>query len=500
MFSGKYKKYDRSPKSIDLDYSNPRLIGYLKRESLSSQKDLIVALATHYAVMELCSSIVENGFHPDETLIVIPDETDKQNRVTALEGNRRLAACKILLQPSLLKGTSLYPAINRLVKSNKYDFALETIKRISVVEIDGRAEATAYIASKHTQESIRSWSVYTQGAYYLSFKTPKSTLADVREQLGKSVDLSKIRHRVLFYRLGEYILEMPCWSMEEKSHLVENIDALKVEAIIRLLGNSEFRNNVATINVDEYGELYCEGLPSNAFQALMEKLARSSHFSSDDPNEFTLSTRQENKEDVQGYIQSCVELVDTDNDESPKSRLYVQAGDSEGEIPENQSEVLEAGKKAKSTRKWKTLLDKDDITLPKSPPKLKVLVEEACKLRVNRSEHTAALLSRAILEITLKVWLKRNNMEGELKAKYKEKAFDFNSLLKFFESNTSKLITDDRDAQQALRSAVQGLLERDKEILNLTNHNDFHILTASELAEIKSKLELFSRYFFPRLT
>jgi hypothetical protein len=123
------------------------LVGYLKRESISSQKDLIVALATHYDVLGLCGNIVEKGFHPDETLIVIPDEGGKQNRVTVLEGNRRLAACKILLNPNILKGTSLYSRITRLVAHPNYNSALLTVKNISIVEIDGRSEAFAYIAA-----------------------------------------------------------------------------------------------------------------------------------------------------------------------------------------------------------------------------------------------------------------------------------------------------------------------------------------------------------------
>lgn len=114
-------------------------------------------------------------------------------------------------------------------------------------------------------------------------------------------------------------------------------------------------------------------------------------------------------------------------------------------------------------------------------------------------EHAAALLSRAIMEVTLKIWIKKIGKENELKAKYKEKAFDFSSLLQFLESNCKDIISDDQDAMKAIRSAVQSILQRDKEILNLTNHNDYQVVSQKDMAEIQIKLKLFSTYFLPRL-
>lgn len=497
MFGINYRKYERSPRTIDLDFKNPRLIGYLKRESISNQKDLIIALATHYDVLGLCANIINKGFHPDETLIVIPDESGKSGRVTVLEGNRRLAACKILLTPNILKGTSLYSRVTKLVAQPNYSAAILTIKNISVVEIDGRSEAFSYIASKHTQENIKSWSPYTQGAYFLSFKTSTGILSDIKNQLGQAFDLGKIKHRVLFYKLGEYILDMSCWSAEERAHLMASIDDLKIEAIIRLLGNSEFKKKVATIGIDEYGELYCEGLGKSDFDKIIEKLARSAHFADPDNNEYVLSTRQENKDDINDFIESCADYI---NDESSSystsnDRLYVNE-DGQYLDPEVATEPLE---KKKKTRKWNTLLDKDKTQVPLSNAKLKALVDESFKIRVSGYEHVAALLSRAIMEVTLKIWIKKVGKENELKSKYKEKAFDFSSLLQFVESNCKDIVTDDQDAMKAIRSAVQSILQRDKEILNLTNHNDYQVISSNDIAEIQVKLKLFATYFFPRL-
>jgi hypothetical protein len=354
------------------------------------------------------------------------------------------------------------------------------------------------IASKHTQESIKPWSPYTQGAYFLSFKTATGTLGDIRKQLGQAFDLSKIKHRVFFYKLGEYILDMKCWSPEERAHLIANIDDLKIEAIIRLIGNSDFKDKVATISIDEQGELYCEGLNLFDFDRVMEKLARSAHFADSDNGEYVLSTRQENKDDINDFIESCVDHVNESSGHytAHGDRVYLNK-DVEQDVGTDSVDIPE--EKKKKTRKWNTLLDKEKFDVPLSNTKLKALIDEAFKLRVSGYEHAAALLSRAIMEVTLKIWIKKIGKENELKAKYKEKAFDFSSLLQFLESNCKDIISDDQDAMKAIRSAVQSILQRDKEILNLTNHNDYQVVSQKDMAEIQIKLKLFSTYFLPRL-
>ena len=145
------------------------------------------------------------------------------------------------------------------------------------------------------------------------------------------------------------------------------------------------------------------------------------------------------------------------------------------------------------------LLDKESLVYPTAYPKLNILVEEASKLRLNSHRHTAALLSRAIMEVTIKIWIKEKGLESELKKQYKERAQDFVSLLSFLNKRTPDLVDDDQDAMKAIRSASDGLLQRDKDILNLTNHNDYHVLVKSEIDSIKTRLELFARYFFPRM-
>ena len=77
--------------SMLLDGANPRLPEKLRG---GSQSDLLDFLHEQGALEELAQSYLDNGFFQHEPLIVLP--TVRQGKYTVVEGNRRLAALKIL--------------------------------------------------------------------------------------------------------------------------------------------------------------------------------------------------------------------------------------------------------------------------------------------------------------------------------------------------------------------------------------------------------------------
>ena len=84
---------------LDYDPNNPRLAEDGIKDATESQ--IIVALAEVADLSEVVESIAANGYIDIEPIIAqrIGD------RYRVLEGNRRLAAIRILQQPSLAKGT-----------------------------------------------------------------------------------------------------------------------------------------------------------------------------------------------------------------------------------------------------------------------------------------------------------------------------------------------------------------------------------------------------------
>jgi ParB-like chromosome segregation protein Spo0J len=77
-----------------LDERNPRLPTSTGRQ----QKEMLLYIARNTSITELMSAIAENGYFPGEPIIVIPRS---EGGYWTVEGNRRLTAVKLLLDPSL---------------------------------------------------------------------------------------------------------------------------------------------------------------------------------------------------------------------------------------------------------------------------------------------------------------------------------------------------------------------------------------------------------------
>lgn len=192
----------RAVTTLELDPENPRLIGFIENASLKKQKDILLTLALNYDVIEICNSILSNGYYPEFNIVTVPKDSEGR-KLIVVEGNRRTSACKILLKPEVLEGTTYNYMINRIKNHNNYKIIKENIKKINVVILNNRDDAETYKALKHTRQTIKPWSPYTQGGYFISKLTPGMSLSDLRENLNiTEIKTSQIQRVVLFYRLN----------------------------------------------------------------------------------------------------------------------------------------------------------------------------------------------------------------------------------------------------------------------------------------------------------
>ena len=80
------------PEELHFDYQNPRLVEY-GMSGKESEKEIIDILWDAMDVRELVMSISASCFFNYESLVVV----EEGHRYVVIEGNRRLAAVKILL-------------------------------------------------------------------------------------------------------------------------------------------------------------------------------------------------------------------------------------------------------------------------------------------------------------------------------------------------------------------------------------------------------------------
>jgi hypothetical protein len=121
---------------LEFDPGNPRLI----EEGITDPSDerIIRALADTSDLTEVIQSIASNGYFDIEPLIGM--KVGKKWRI--LEGNRRLAAIRLLEDPALAKGTGIsVPDVTAKIKA--------TFQEVSVYAVKNKDEAREYIGFKH---------------------------------------------------------------------------------------------------------------------------------------------------------------------------------------------------------------------------------------------------------------------------------------------------------------------------------------------------------------
>jgi hypothetical protein len=166
---------------LDFDYENPRLT---TGDDLSThdEKSMICSLRDIAALEELIQSICNNGYFNLEPLIVWGEESGP---FTVLEGNRRLAAIKLIKNRELARECkiSLPPSISQKT--------LDSIERISVWRVEKKEDAQAFIGFKHINGPYR-WDAYAKARYvadwYKKEKANGLTIESIARQLGDDND------------------------------------------------------------------------------------------------------------------------------------------------------------------------------------------------------------------------------------------------------------------------------------------------------------------------
>lgn len=162
------------PKELSFDYKNPRIAEFgLTNET--SEQEIIKVLWNVMGVEEIVLSIRASGFFEHEPLIAVK-ENDKK---VVIEGNRRLAAVKCILDPEIAD----YIGINKNTLLIPDDYK-ETLKALPVIFVDERQAAWKFIGFKHINGPAK-WGSYAKAQYISQIKNEYNIpLADIASQIG----------------------------------------------------------------------------------------------------------------------------------------------------------------------------------------------------------------------------------------------------------------------------------------------------------------------------
>jgi hypothetical protein len=163
---------------LDFDPHNPRLIEDGIKNPTDSQ--IILSLSDTADLAEVVESIASNGYIDIEPIIA--QKIGKRWRV--LEGNRRLAAIRILQNPSLAKGTGITPP--KISAANA-----KTLDEVTVYAVSSPDQAREYIGFKHINGPHK-WEALAKARFaadwYKNEKDKGLTIDKIARRLGDNHD------------------------------------------------------------------------------------------------------------------------------------------------------------------------------------------------------------------------------------------------------------------------------------------------------------------------
>jgi hypothetical protein len=166
-----YRSGEAAVADLRIDVKNPRV----PEEEFSSETEAISYLIDHADVNELVQSIGRSGWLDFEPLIVLQPENN-----TVIEGNRRLAAFRLLGDESLREEL-------RFRLPEGITQGLELPETVRVFYVDTRAEARDFIGFKHINGAFK-WDSFAKAKYAEEWlrDDPSASVKDVSERLGDS--------------------------------------------------------------------------------------------------------------------------------------------------------------------------------------------------------------------------------------------------------------------------------------------------------------------------
>ncbi len=169
-------------KYLYLDHDNPRLT---KSGSRVSDTVLLKELYRRYALGDVLLSLAQHGYFSEEPLIAVPKDggdASTATTFTVVEGNRRLAALKLLL---------FQESRDAAGAKNLPTFTEEVRKKLDPVPVkvyQNRSEIVPYLGVRHIT-GVKPWDSQAKAKYILALVNEGYGIAEITKKVASRSDV-----------------------------------------------------------------------------------------------------------------------------------------------------------------------------------------------------------------------------------------------------------------------------------------------------------------------
>jgi hypothetical protein len=482
-----YKTLTLSPLKLMLDTQNPRFI----IPPNATQIDARNYLLEYEGVVNLAKGI--NGFGglmPGERIIVCKEN----NSYVVLEGNRRVCACQLLIDPSLVPGNFLtkFPTVNQTV--------IDNISKITVDVTDSRKDTQTVLAERHI-EGPRRWSPISKKKFFASYFDEGNSIDFISQMTGAKK--SEVLKDVKDYHLILYALNLPYWTEEEKNTNL-NLISIKIDPFLRLFSarSKKLQINATELLKLDYNDrtlqpfsllgkdLFNQCIYLIAKAVFIDKVVDTRKSIEDVPDllEFIesnpvpsiiVNVSSENKSPGSNQVSSNNEIVPTNEDQITQTSVEVNQisflDDEPAQLDKNSKVEStdvplqnkpneENSEKADSSLNPSNILVPPQVTSPKPArffanltwskvdnlnPENTGLIAYADEIqRLSQYNHygkypiSTAMLLRSLIEHTLKYYAREKNLWTKIKTNPKDNDPKLEVIIKYYVTNSTNIFQD----------------------------------------------------------
>jgi len=213
-----------------LDPLNPRMTDKFEK---ATQTEVIQELVKRHNILKLATEIVRNKDYPELERYIAIEENGK---FIVLEGNRRLAAYKCLIDPGIVP-EPYREKFKKLAAQAGFDGS----EKLEVFIASSRAEAIPVLESKHIRYQFEAWSMAMRNNFVKRTRTKAK--GALRAEDKKSIA------RANLYELAKN-LELP----EQISQIIQDHKKFNISTFYRIVESSAGKNFLG-YDIDEKGEI-----------------------------------------------------------------------------------------------------------------------------------------------------------------------------------------------------------------------------------------------------
>jgi hypothetical protein len=426
-----------------------------------SQDDIRLMLLEHEDVMRLAHSIVRSdGVFPHDLLIV----GDIDGSLTVLEGNRRVAAMQMLLDPSLIPE----PFTSRFPRAT--DELREQLGSIEAVVAPDRHAADHLIAQIHAFSARKGWSPLAKYRYAFTRYATGQTITDIAVDLGS--EPSEVRKFIRRYNIYKQMLSLT-WTSEERQILsgeelavtpfLYPFERTAVKELVGDVFDSEGRRNPK----------YNVGIVDR----FLKKLARDALIPQAITGKPRLTTRGTASESILEYFQKEHAELIAERERIEKAALPPPLPPSPPSPPSPPPPPPPPP--PKPPQKPDEFFE--SFTVPSGlDQKIIALAFEIAKINYKQFPIAAGMLLRSLLEEVLREHLKRRGKFSDYKRSAGQKE-GLKSMIIFASTTSNAVFKDKKTAEQLARFQHSAV----KDDLDNIVHNRFGVMNKEGLIQIR---------------